>query len=174
MESRGRLYKLQVQKWLCYTLLLLLGGVLQTVPGLLTVGTVKPLFILPVCMAVACCEGPYRGGWFAIVGGLLWDWTAGQVPGLLAIAMVVLCFAAAVVVELILRVNSMNFCMLTFVGSLVVMSLDFLFQYVMRGYADPGVEYLSRVVPVVVFTTAVSPPAMMLARAIRAKFDPEK
>ena len=53
MESRYRLLKLLVLKWICYTLLLLLGAALQTAPGFLTIGAAKPVFILPVCVAVA-------------------------------------------------------------------------------------------------------------------------
>ena len=174
MESRYRLQKLLVLKWVCYTLLLLLGATLQTTPGFLTIGNAKPVFILPVCVAVACCEGEFRGSWFAVAGGLLWDWTAGRVPGLLTLGLIVICFFSGVVVELILRVNNMNVILLTFVGSALVLSMDFLFNYVMRGYHAPGEEYLTTVVPIVIFTAAVSPLCMMLTRRIHRRFDPEQ
>lgn len=173
MESRYRLQKLLVMKWVCYSLVLLAAAALQTTPGLLTIGAGKPVFILPVCMAVACLEGPYLGGWFALVGGLIWDWTAGRVPGLLALGMVVICFFAAVAVMLILRVNHMNFVMLALVGAWLVVSMDFLFNYWMRNYAQPGVEYISRVIPTVIFTAALSPFAMMLLTRIHRRFTPE-
>lgn len=173
MESRRRRQLLLFSKWASYSLALLLAATLQTMPGFLTVGNVKPLFILPLCMAVACWEGEFTGGLFAAAGGLLWDWLAGRVPGLLSLGLIVLCVAASLVVQLILRVNNMNFTLLTGAGSLFLVSLDFLFSYVMRGYIEPGVEYISRVLPIVIFTTALSPLAMMLAGAIYRRFTPE-
>ena len=174
MESRYRLQKLLVLKWLCYTLVLLLGAALQSTPNFLTIGTVKPIFILPICMAVACIEDPYQGAWFGMVGGLLWDWTAGRGPGLLAIGVAVICFFAGIIVVLILRINHMNFILLALAGTWLVVSMDFVFNYWMRRYSHPEVEYLVRVLPTVVFTAAISPAAMMLLKKIQKKFQPEE
>lgn len=174
MESRYRLQKLLFLKWLCYSLLLLFAAALQTTPGFLTIGAAKPVLILPVCMAVACIEDPYQGAWFALAGGLIWDWTAGRVPGLLAIGMATVCFFASIAVVLILRVNHMNFVLLAATGTWIVVSMDFIFNYWMRSYAQPQVEYLSRVLPIVVFTAALSPFVMMIAKRIQKKFTPEE
>ena len=51
--------------------------------------------------------------------------------------------------------------------------MDFLFNYWMRNYAQPGVEYISRVIPTVIFTAALSPFAMMLLTRIHRRFTPE-
>ena len=91
---------------------------------------------------------------------------------ILLFAAVVLCFFAAVAVMLILRVNHMNFVMLALVGAWLVVSMDFLFTYWMRNYAQPGVEYISRVIPTVIFTAALSPFAMMLLARIHRRFTP--
>lgn len=174
MESRYRLQKLLILKWVCYTLVLLLGAALQTTPNFLQIGAGKPVFLLPICMAVACIEDPYKGAWFGIVGGLLWDWTAGRVPGLLAIGMAIVCFFAAIAVILILRVNHMNFVLLAGSGTWLIVSMDFVFNYWMRGYAHPQLEYLTRVLPTVIFTAAISPFVMMLLKKINKKFQPEE
>ena len=81
MESRFKRNMELAGKWGIYGLLLLAAAVLQTTPGLLNIGSVKPVFILPVCLAVALCEGPYAGALFGAVGGLVWDLSAGRTTG---------------------------------------------------------------------------------------------
>ena len=173
MESRYRLQRLLILKWLCYFGVLLLGTALQTMPAF-SIGQAKPVFILPICMAVACIEDPFQGAWFGIIGGLLWDWTAGRVPGLLAIGVAWVCFFAGITVVLILRVNHMNFILLALAGTWIVVSMDFVFNYLMRRYSYPEVEYIVRVLPIVVFTAAISPVCMILLKKIQFKFQPEE
>ena len=48
MRSRS-----QILKWGCYVLALFVCAALQTTPGLFQLGQAKPLFILPLCLAVA-------------------------------------------------------------------------------------------------------------------------
>ncbi len=61
-------------------------------PGLLQLGQAKPLFILPLCLAVAVYEGEFAGALFGAVSGLLWDYTAGRTVGMLALELLLLCF----------------------------------------------------------------------------------
>lgn len=172
MESRPRRHLELATKWLCYCLVLLLGTVIQTTPRFLNIGSVKPVFILPVCLAVALCEGPYAGAIFGAVGGLLWDMTAGRTVGLLAISAMLLCFAAAMVVEAYLKVNHMNFVFISGMGCLLIVSMDFLFNYVMRSYSNAGGRFWSVLVPICVFTAAISPPVFWLVQKISQHFQP--
>ena len=109
MTSRRKRNLILLAKWACYFLILLIAATLQSLPGFLYIFGVRPLFILPVCLAVAIYEGEYPGALLAVAGGFLWDWTASRVGGLMALSLMAICFAAAVVVELYLRVNTVNF-----------------------------------------------------------------
>ena len=53
MESRRMRSRSQILKWVCYAVALFVCAALQTTPGLLQLGQAKPLFILPLCLAVA-------------------------------------------------------------------------------------------------------------------------
>ena len=53
MESRRKRSRGQIVKWICYALLGLLCAVLQTTPGLFQFGAAKPLWLLPLALAVA-------------------------------------------------------------------------------------------------------------------------
>ena len=173
MESRTRRTMQGVAKWGSYALVLLLGAVLQTTPGFLNVGSVKPVFILPVCLAVALCEGPWAGALFGAAGGLLWDMTAGRTVGLLAISCMLLCFGAALVVLVYLKVNHMNFVFISWVGCMMITTMDFLFNYVMRGYGGVGARFWGVVMPLCIFTAAVSPLVFWLVQRISQHFTPQ-
>ena len=170
METRRKKHMLLAGKWSCYSLLLLLAAVMQTLPGVLTIAGARPLFILPLCMAVSIYEGEFRGALFGAVGGLLWDLTAGRVAGLLAIQLLVVCFMTSVLVQLFLRVNHMNFILLCAAAVALVTGVDFLFNYLLHGYGGLGWLYLRRVLPVVLLSAAVTAVPRWLTRKIAARF----
>ena len=91
MESRRMRSCSQILKWVCYAVALFVCAALQTTPGLLQLGQAKPLFILPLCLAVAVYEGEFAGALFGAVSGLLWDYTAGRTVGMLALELLLLC-----------------------------------------------------------------------------------
>ena len=97
MESRRKRKRSQITKWVCYALLMLLCTVLQTLPGLFRLGEAKPLWLLPLALAVAVEEGEFAGGIFGAVCGLMWDYTAGRTAGLLAFELLLLCFLLSAV-----------------------------------------------------------------------------
>lgn len=173
MTSRRKRNLIFVAKWVCYFVVLLLAATLQSLPGFLQIAGVKPLFILPVCLGVAVYEGEYPGAFFAIAGGLLWDWTAGRVSGLMALGLMVVCFTASMLVEMYLRVNFINFVLVCGACCLLVTSMDFLFYYLMPGYAAPAQRYLTMVLPMSLYSALLSPLAMIAVRWIAGRFVPD-
>ena len=113
MESRRKRSRSQRLKWGCYILLLVVCTVLQTMPGLFQFGAAKPLWLLPLCLAVSVCEGEFAGALFGMVCGLLWDYTAGRTVGMLALEMMLLCFAVGVLVQLYLQSAPGNFAVIS-------------------------------------------------------------
>ena len=159
MESRRKRSRGQIVKWICYALLGLLCAVLQTAPGLFQFGAAKPLWLLPLALAVAVFEGEFAGAVFGAVCGLMWDWLAGRTVGMLALELLLLCFGVSVLVQLYLQVNPGNFAAVSTVTALVVLSLDWLFFYYMPGYTGAALRYLIFVLP----SAALTIPAALLA-----------
>ena len=108
MESRRMRSRSQILKWACYAVALFVCAALQTTPGLFQLGQAKPLFILPLCLAVAVYEGEFAGALFGAVSGLLWDYTAGRTVGMLALELLLLCFALSVLVQMYLQGSTWN------------------------------------------------------------------
>ena len=159
MESRRMRSRSQILKWGCYVLALFVCAALQTTPGLFQLGQAKPLFILPLCLAVAVYEGEFAGALFGAVCGLLWDYTAGRTVGMLALELLLMCFALSVLVQLYLQGSTWNFALISMVTAALVLSLDWLFFYYMPGYAGAALRYIAFVLPSAVLTL----PAALLA-----------
>ena len=131
MESRRKRSRSQMLKWGCYILLLVVCTVVQTTPGLFQFGAAKPLWLLPLGLAVSALEGEFAGAIFGAVCGLMWDYTAGRTVGMLALEMMILCFGVSVIVQLYLKDTPSNFVLLAVGGALLVLAADWLFFYYM-------------------------------------------
>lgn len=170
MESRRKRSRGQIVKWICYALLGLLCAVLQTTPGLFQFGAAKPLWLLPLALSVAVFEGEFAGAVFGAVCGLMWDWLAGRTVGMLALELLLLCFAVSVLVQLYLQVNPGNFAAVSTATALVVLSLDWLFFYYMPGYAGAALRYIAFVLPSAVLTLPAALLAFWLVQRIHDGF----
>lgn len=170
MESRRMRSRSQILKWVCYAVALFVCAALQTTPGLLQLGQAKPLFILPLCLAVAVYEGEFAGALFGAVSGLLWDYTAGRTVGMLALELLLLCFGVSVLVQLYLQVNPGNFAAVNTITALLVLSLDWLFFYYMPGYAGAALRYIAFVLPSAVLTLPAALLAFWLVQRIHDGF----
>ena len=170
MESRRRRSRSQLLKWGCYVLALFVCAALQTTPGLFQLGEAKPLLVLPLCLAVAVFEGEFAGALLGTVGGLLWDCTAGRTVGMLALELLLLCFALSVLVQVYLQGSTWNFALISTGTALVVLSLDWLFFYYMPGYSGAVERYLWFVLPTAVLTIPVCALVFGCVRRIHAEF----
>ena len=170
MESRRMRSRSQILKWGCYVLALFVCAALQTTPGLFQLGQAKPLFILPLCLAVAVYEGEFAGALFGAVCGLLWDYTAGRTVGMLALELLLMCFALSVLVQLYLQGSTWNFALISMVTAALVLSLDWLFFYYMPGYSGAVERYLWFVLPTAALTIPVCLVLFGAVRRIHAEF----
>ena len=126
--------------------------------------------MLPLCLAVAVFEGEFAGALLGTVGGLLWDCTAGRTVGMLALELLLLCFAVSVLVQLYLQVNPGNFAAVSTATALVVLSLDWLFFYYMPGYSGAASRWLWFVLPTAVLSVPVCFPLFGVVRRIHEEF----
>ena len=170
MESRRRRSRSQLLKWGCYVLALFVCAALQTTPGLFQLGEAKPLLVLPLCLAVAVFEGEFAGALLGTVGGLLWDCTAGRAVGMLALELLLLCFAVSAVMQLYFKNSAANFALIASAAALLVLTLDWLFFYYMPGYTGAALRYVTFVLPGAVLTIPAALLAFWLVQRIHDGF----
>lgn len=170
MESRRMRSRSQILKWVCYAVALFVCAALQTTPGLFQLGQAKPLFILPLCLAVAVYEGEFAGALFGAVSGLLWDYTAGRTVGMLALELLLLCFAVSAVMQLYFKNSAANFALIASAAALLVLTLDWLFFYYMPGYSGAASRWLWFVLPTAALSVPVCFPLFGVVRRIHEEF----
>lgn len=170
MESRRRRSRSQLLKWGCYVLALFVCAALQTTPGLFQLGEAKPLLVLPLCLAVAVFEGEFAGALLGTVGGLLWDCTAGRTVGMLALELLLLCFAVSAVMQLYFKNSTANFALIASAAALLVLTLDWLFFYYMPGYSGAASRWLWFVLPTAALSVPVCFPLFGVVRRIHEEF----
>ena len=170
MESRRRRSRSQLLKWGCYVLALFVCAALQTTPGLFQLGEAKPLLVLPLCLAVAVFEGEFAGALLGTVGGLLWDCTAGRTVGMLALELLLLCFAVTAVMQLYFKNSAANFALIASAAALLVLTLDWLFFYYMPGYSGAASRWLWFVLPTAALSVPVCFPLFGVVRRIHEEF----
>ena len=112
----------------------------------------------------------FAGALFGAVGGLLWDYTAGRTVGMLALELLLLCFALSVLVQVYLQGSTWNFALISTGTALVVLSLDWLFFYYMPGYSWALSRWLTFVLPSAVMTLVPSLVLFSLVRRIYNEF----
>ena len=130
----------------------------------------SPPLPLPLCLAVSVCEGEFAGALFGMVCGLLWDYTAGRTVGMLALELLLLCFAVSAVMQLYFKNSAANFVLIASAAALLVLTLDWLFFYYMPGYSWALSRWLTFVLPSAVMTLVPSLVLFSLVRRIYNEF----
>ena len=171
MDARKRTMRL-VAKHGCFVLALLLAYVLQTMPGFLSFFGVKPVFLVPLALCIAAYEGAFAGAIYGALAGLLWDIAAGRVTGFFAILLMICCFLVSVAVSMYLRNTVLNLSLLSAGALLLLCTIDFMFSYLLRGYAGLAHLYFFKLLPIVVFSAFLTFAPWLLARKIFKAFIP--
>ena len=172
MDARKRTWRL-VAKHSCFVLALFLTYVLQTMPGFLSFFGVKPVFLVPLAICIAAYEGAFSGAIYGALAGLLWDIAAGRTTGFFAILLMVCCFFSAVAVTMYLRNTVLNLSLLSAGVMLVLCTTDFVFGYLLHGYAGLAHLYFFKLLPIVVFSAFLTFAPWLLARKISRAFAPQ-
>jgi len=89
--------KIRAAKYTIYCLFMLALYILQTTPGFLSIGGLKPNFVIPVAMAIAVCEGDFPGGIFGAVAGILCDFSATSLFGFQAAILLALLYGGGLI-----------------------------------------------------------------------------
>lgn len=161
---------MQVKKHLCYLVLFFVLYAIQTTPGLFSIGTVKPVWLVAFAVVLAIQEGEFIGALYGTLAGLMWELAAGRSMGAFSFFLLILCFCTAVAFMLYLRATTLNICLTVGIVMLCLCSIDFVFSYWLQGHDGIGRVFLYKVVPTALYTAAIAPVCRWLAQKIRQYF----
>lgn len=163
----------RILKWVVLSLFMLLLFTLQSTPSFLEILGVKPVLLLPLAISIAMFEGEWAGGFAAMACGLLWD-VSGESPfGAYGILCLALGVATGLLLRFLLRNEWFNCLALVFVSSFIVLSMEFLFAYAIQGYEEYGRVFLTKHLPMIAYTTAISPAVYYIVKTIE-RIKPEE
>ncbi len=147
--------------------LLLLAFLVQSAPGtLLQIGGVRPVLLTGLCIAVGAVYGPFCGGVFGLVAGLLADSVTAPSLAFHAVFYAALGIACALAVQHLLVPGFFAFLVLSVLGSLLYATGYFLlYKLAMRG--GGWYYYLHFSLPGAGYTAAASLLICLLIRLLR-------
>ncbi len=158
-------------KWCCYVLVLLLLYGIQSSPALLSIGGIKPVLVIPAAVSVALFENEAGSGAFGLAAGLLWDLSAGKLFGFYGMVLMICCICVSLLSMYFMKVNVTNALFLTLASGFLCTVWNFVFYYLIWGYADLG-QCFVRLLLVLLYTLVLTAPVYYLVRLIAIRFNP--
>ena len=141
-------------RYLAYSLEMILLFILGTTPNFLPeIFGATPCLLLSLAMAIAVFEAEVPAMFFGLFCGLLTDIGFSNSVGLFTVMMTIVCFILGFCANNIITIKFWNFMLIATVVIAGVLSLHFVFEFVIKGYDNMGVyfvnHYISRIVQTV-------------------------
>lgn len=155
-----------VIRWVLYTLLLVLGFVLQST---LPIYNWQPFFVIAIACAVSFYEGELSGCIFAALAGFMQDLATGGLFGFTSIWLVPCCmFVTLLVVNLIHR-NVINYLWMTAATLVITQLMELLFKHILWRNPDLDIIILQYMLPSVVVTIPSSALIYLVVKFLNKK-----
>lgn len=157
-------------KWGIYSLILFLFYILQTMPGLFSLWGVKPVLVFSLVVTVSMFEDVLPSAIFGTVAGLLWDISSDKLFGFNGLIFLLICMTVSLICIYYLRSKLLNSLMFVAAAAIFQGLIEYVFYYVLWGYADAYKILLLHILPTALYTTAVTPLVFLLVRRTASKF----
>lgn len=144
-------------RYLAYSIEILLLFILGSTPSLLPqIYGATPCLLISLAITIAVFESEVPAMIFGLVCGALTDLGFSNSIGIFAIGLTIVCFILGFSANNFVTANFLNVMLSAVVIVSALLSLHFLFSYVMAGYADGSVyfvnHYISRIVQTIICT----------------------
>ncbi|MBQ8931971.1 MAG: hypothetical protein IJ045_06015 [Ruminiclostridium sp.] len=155
-----------VIRWVLYSLLLVLGFVLQST---LPIYNWQPFFVIAIACAVSFYEGELSGCIFAAFAGFMQDLATGGLFGFTSIWLVPCCmFVTLLVVNLIHR-NVINYLWMTATTLVITQLMELLFKHILWRNPDLDIIILQYMLPSVIATIPSSALIYLVVKFLNKK-----
>ena len=161
----------QTAKFSLYVLMLLVFYALQTTPGLFQVYGIRPIWMVPLAVAIAMCEGEVVGACFGGAAGLLCDLGSQSLFGFNGLCMVVGCTAVGLLSIHLVKASWKSALLMGGGLAAVRALLEFFFFYAIWNYEKIWLIFVRSVFPIFVYTVLLTPLFFWLVRKIKSSFD---
>ena len=144
---------------LAYSIELVILFILQNIPFLLPeLMGARPFLLLPAIFSIALLEDELTGLGFGIFGGLLMDLSiSGCAVGTNAIVLAILCFFIGLMAVNLIKTNLFTALLAAAVGIFVVIGLQFVFGFYLKGYEFAQYAFQEHYWPVMLYSFLFTP-----------------
>ena len=150
--------KYKVIRCVAYTIEIILLFILQELPYLMpSLLGVRPLLLIAAPMTIAILENEKIGLGFGVFAGLLMDMGYGSVIGFHAIVLGVLGFFIGLLAVNLVKTNALTSLLCTAAAVFAVISLHFVFFYLLRGYDMASYAYQKYYLPMMLYSFLPTP-----------------
>lgn len=129
-------------------------------------GIWQPVFIIPLAVSYAMYHDELAACVFALFGGYMIDIAYGFTFGFSAVWLMAVCVGASVLVRNLIRVNIINFVIITVVAVLIEFSMDYLFNVVIWNIPRGDIILTSSIIPTAIATAVTSPLIFLLVSRV--------
>ena len=158
-------------KHVVYGVLLLLFYIMQTTPRLFEIAGVKPVWVLPLAIAVAMHEGEFAGGVYGACAGLLCDIGGFSLFGFNGFIFCLAAVCAGLLIIYMMQCNVAGCMLFVFAAMMLRGSIGYMFAYGIWEYENAWRIFMLHTLPTAAYTTAAGIPLYYLLRAIFLKFE---
>lgn len=124
-------------RYLAYAIEILAFYIVEQIPNLIPhINNVRPVILLPIAAMIALFEGSSVGLIFGFVIGLFLDCGATGNIGFYSVAITCLSFLVGAAAEKIINFNLVTSVAIAVAFIFAVYGLHFIFEFILRGYAD--------------------------------------
>lgn len=155
-----------ILKWTVYIVTLLVLFILQTTPGLFQIFGTRPILVLPFAVCLSMFETEKTAAVLGALAGGLWDISSGKLLGFSLILIMLCCVFCSLLVMYLAKLNIVNALFLCAATIVIYMLFNFVFYYAMWGFDNLSAVVLHKLLPVSVYTLAVTPIIYFLTRKI--------
>ncbi len=173
MTLTGKRKKQIYRRALLAAVILGLSLIQNTAGGLLKIGGVGPLLLIPAVVAAAMYEGDIAGIFYGLFAGALWDVFA-KGNNFNAIFLVATGFACGMLILTVMRVNFVTHLLLSSCASGLYCIGYWFFHFITPHIDRAFITLLVFYLPMAIFTSVLSPLVFLLIRAIEIKFRTEQ
>lgn len=145
--------RLNLPKWVCYALIILLVSILQSQTDYLPkILGASPLIIIPAVVCIAGYEGETVGGAYGIFAGLVWDCTTGRIFGFNAFFLMILGIIVGLFVKYLFRNTLFAAVIFTAVLTVTHEIVTWFFFYYMTRQQNFLYSFTSIIIPTAAYT----------------------
>ena len=161
--------KMTFFRYLCYSLEIIILFVLGTTPDFLSqISGSKACLLLPLALAIAVFEPELPAMFFGLSCGVLTDIGFSNSIGTFAIGLTIVCFIIGFCANNFVTATFLNVMLTSAVVITALLSIHFLFSYVIKGYDYAGIYYVNHYISRIVQSVLCTIPLYFMNRFVHS------